>query len=144
MALDLQGDLSFTVEGPGGSTSGTVVGDGTVLRVRAEDPVAAWDGIFGSVSTGPAALRKVADGLADEGLSVEVTGPHGLLALVGADADSGVGRLLTGSRRVRLGSPGALRPLVVAQVRRSLTRARVLTVVAGVVVTVVLRRRTRR
>ena len=144
MALDLQGDLSFTVEGPGGSTSGTVVGDGTVLRVRAEDPVAAWDGIFGSVSTGPAALRKVADGLADEGLSVEVTGPHGLLALVGADADSAVGRLLTGSRRVRLGSPGALRPLVVAQVRRSLTRARVLTVVAGVVVTVVLRRRTRR
>ena len=144
MALDLQGDLSFTVEGPGGSTSGTVVGDGTVLRVRAEDPVAAWDGIFGSVSTGPAALRKVADGLADEGLSVEVTGPHGLLALVGADVDSGVGRLLTGSRRVRLGSPGALRPLVVAQVRRSLTRARVLTVVAGVVVTVVLRRRTRR
>ena len=144
MALDLQGDLSFTVEGPGGSTSGTVVGDGTVLRVRAEDPVAAWAGIFGSVSTGPAALRKVADGLADEGLSVEVTGPHGLLALVGADADSGVGRLLTGSRRVRLGSPGALRPLVVAQVRRSLTRARVLTVVAGVVVTVVLRRRTRR
>ena len=144
MALDLQGDLSFTVEGPGGSTSGTVVGDGTVLRVRAEDPVAAWDGILGSVSTGPAALRTVADRLADEGLSVEVTGPHGLLALVGADADSGVGRLLTGSRRVRLGSPGALRPLVVAQVRRSLTRARVLTVVAGVVVTVVLRRRTRR
>lgn len=144
MPLDLQGDLSFTVEGPGGSTSGTVVGDGAVLRVRAEDPVAAWDGILGSVSTGPAALRTVADGLADEGLSIEVSGPHGLLALVGAGADSGVGKLLTGSRRVQLGTPAALRPLAVAQVRRSLTLSGALTVLAGLVVTVVLRRRTRR
>jgi hypothetical protein len=143
MPLDLQGDLSFTVDGPGGSTSGTVVGDGAVLRVRAEDPVTAWDGFLGSVSTGPAALRTVADGLADEGLSIAVSGPHGLLAVVGAGADSGVGKLLLGSRRVQLGRPAALRPLAVAQLRRSLTRPDVLAVVAGVVTAVVLRRRTR-
>ena len=144
MPLDLQGDLSFTVEGPGGSTSGTVVGDGAVLRVRAEDPVTAWDGFLGSVSTGPASLSTVADGLADEGLSIAVSGPHGLLALVGAGADSGVGKLLIGSRRVQLGRPAALRPLAVAHVRRSLTRSRGLAVVAGLVVAVVLHRRTRR
>ena len=144
MPLDLQGDLLFTVVGPGGSTSGTVVGDGPVLRVRAEDPVAAWDGILGSVSTGAAALRAVANGLADEGLAIEVSGPDGLLALVGAGADSGVGKLLTGSRRVQLGAPAALRPLAVAQMRRSLTLIRALTVVAGMVVAVVVRRRNRR
>ncbi len=143
MTLDLQGDLSFSVDGPGGSTSGTVTGDGAVLRVRADDPVAAWDGILGSVSTGPAALRTVADQLADEGLSIAVSGPAGLLALVGAGADSSVGKLLVGSRRVQLGRPAALRPLAVAQVRRRLTRSRVLAVVAGLVVAVLLRRRTR-
>jgi hypothetical protein len=144
MPLDLQGELSFTVDGPGGSTSGTVVGDGAVLRVRAEDPVAAWDSVLGSVSTGPGALRTVADGLAGEGLSIAVSGPHGLLAVVGAGADSGVSGLLLGSRRVQLGRPAALRPLAVAQLRRGLRRPDVLAVAAGVVTAVVLRRRSRR
>ena len=121
MALDLQGGLSFSVDGPGGSTSGTVVGDGAVLRVLADDPVAAWDGVLGSVSTGTAALRALADSLAEQGLAVEVSGPAGRLALVGAGADSGIGKALTGSRRVQLGSASALRPLAVAQVRRSIT-----------------------
>lgn len=145
MALDLQGGLSFTVEGPGGSTSGAVAGDGAVLRVRAEDPVAAWDGVLGSVSTGPAALRTVADVLAGEGLSVEVSGPAGRLALIGAEADSAVGRVLTGSRHVRLGSPAALRPLAVAQARRSLDprqlAPRTLLTAAGALAALVLLRR---
>ena len=144
MRLELQGDLSFTVEGPGGSTSGSVVGDGAVLRVHAEDPVAAWDGILGSVSTGRAALSKVANGLADEGLSVEVSGPHGLLALVGAEADSGVSKFLIGSHRVQFGTPAALRPLATAHVRRGLSRSRTLSIVAGLVVVFILRRYTRR
>ena len=143
MPLDLQGGLTFTVDGPGGSTSGTVTGDGAVLRVRAQDPVAAWDGLLDSVSTGPAALRQVADALAGEGLSVEVSGPDGRLALVGATADSGVGKVLTGSRRVQLGSPTALRPLAVAQVRRSLTLRRGALAAALVVLAVLLRRRAR-
>ncbi len=121
MPLDLQGGLTFSVDGPGGSTSGTVTGDGAVLRVLAQDPVAAWDGLLGSVSTGPAALRTVADLLAGEGLSVEVSGPDGRLALVGAGADSAVGRAVLGSRRVQLGRASALRPLAVAQARRTLS-----------------------
>ena len=146
MALDLQGGLSFTVDGPGGSTSGTVTGDGTVLRVRTEDPVAALDGALGSVSTGPADLGTVADALAEQGMAVEVSGPRGLLARVGAGADSRVGSALTGSRRVQLGSASALRPVAVAQVRRSITTLPVATrrlAAAGVAVLLlrVLRRR---
>ena len=143
MALDLQGGLSFTVDGPGGSTSGTVAGDGAVLRVHADDPVAAWDGLLDSVSTGPSALRAVAGALADEGLSVEVSGPRGRLALVGADADSPVGRVLLGSRRVQLGSPAALRPLAVAQARRALTPRRGAALAALLIVLGILRRRAR-
>ena len=120
MAMDLQGGLSFAVDGPGGSTSGTVTGDGAVLRVRTEDPVAALGGVLGPVPTGTAVLGAVADVLAEQGLAVELTGPDGLLALVGAGADSGVGRVLTGSRRVQLGRTAALRPIAVAQVRRTL------------------------
>ena len=143
MPLALQGDLRFTVDGPGGSSSGTVEGDGAVLRVRAQDPVAAWDGLLGSVSTGPSALRAVADALAQEGLSVEVSGPRGLLALVGAEADSAVGRTVTGSRHVQLGRPAALRPLAVAQARRALTTRRLGAGAALLLVLAVLRRRLR-
>ena len=148
MALDLQGGLSFSVDGPGGSTSGTVVGDGSVLRVLADDPVAALDGVLGSVPTGTAALRAIADSLAEQGLAVEVSGPDGRLALVGAGADSAIAKALIGSRRVQLGSASALRPLAVAQVRRGITAvptARRRLAVVGVVVLLlaVLRRRLR-
>ncbi len=117
--LQVAGELSFRVDGPAGGTSGTVRGDGGTVRVHAEDPVAAWDAALGSSSTGPAVLRAVADRLADTGLVLEVSGPGGHVATVGAGVDSPVGRLLTGSRRVRLGRPAAVRPLAVAQVRRT-------------------------
>ena len=143
MPLSLQGGLTFTVDGPAGSTCGEIVGDGPVLRVRADDPVVAWEASVGSVSTGPSALRGVADALAGEGLSIEVTGPRGRLALVGAGADSPVGRRLLGSRRVQLGSPAALRPLALAAVRRAMTPARTAGLAALIVVLAVLRRRAR-
>ena len=120
MPLAFDGRLSFTVDGPDGSTAGTVVGDGSALRVHADDPVVAWDAALGSVSTGTAVLSAVAGHLHDEGLRLEVTGPAGRVASVGAGVDSPVGRLLAGSRRVSLGRPSAVRPLAVAQARRSL------------------------
>lgn len=119
MALVFDGDLTFSVEGPGGATGGTVRGAGATLQVHADDPVAAWDAALGSVSTGPALLSSVAEFLAGEGIVVEVSGPGGLVATIGAGIDSAVGRLLAGSRRVRLGRPAAVRPLAVAQLRRS-------------------------
>lgn len=138
MPLDLQGGLSFTVDGPGGSTAGTVEGDGAVLRVRADDPAVAWDGVLGSVSTGPTALRSTAQALAGEGLSIEVSGPEGRLALIGSEADSSIGRILTGTRRVQLGRPAALRPLVAAQARRGLTPRRVVAGVGAAAVLILL------
>ncbi len=134
MALAVEGGISFTVEGPAGATSGTVTGDGGTVRVHAEDPAAAWDAALGSVSTGPAVLSAVADRLHDEGLVLEVVGPAGLVATVGAGVRSPLGRLLAGSRRVRLGRPAAVRPLAVAQARRTargLARPAALVLAAG-------------
>ena len=134
MAVSFDGDLTFSVEGPGGSTAGTVRGDGPVLRVRADDPVAAWDGVLGSVSTGPAVLSSVADLLHDEGAVLEVSGPDGVVATVGAGIDSPLGRLLAGSRHVRLGGPAAVRPLALAQAKKTAVGA---VTPAGVAVAVV-------
>jgi len=119
MPLRLSGELSFTVDGPRGSTTGTAHADGTVLHVRAEDPVAAWNATAGA---GIAGLAVLADSLAVEGLSVEVSGPAGRLATVGAGADSALGRAVTGSRHVAPGAPTALHPLVVSQLGQALRR----------------------
>lgn len=114
--LRFAGDVSFTVDG----TAGTVTGDGDTVRVHANDPVKVWDAALGSVSTGPAMLRSAARLLHDQGVRVEVSGPAGRLVLVGAGVSSPIGVVLTGSPHVRLGSPQAVRPLAVAQARRSL------------------------
>ncbi len=119
MPLAFDGDLTFSVEGPAGVSAGTVRGDGATLRVHADDPVVAWDAALGSVSTGPALLSAVAELLHDEGVVVEVSGPGGRVATVGAGIDSPLGRVLAGSRRVQLGRPAAVRPLAVAQLRRT-------------------------
>ena len=124
MALGFEGDLTFSVDGPGGASAGTVRGQGRTLHVSASDPVAAWDAALGASTTGPAALARVARLLHDEGAVLEVTGPSGRVASVGAGIDSPLGRLLAGSRHVRLGRPAAVRPLAVAQARRTLATPR--------------------
>ncbi len=142
MPLRLEGELSFTVDGPGGATTGTAHADGTVLRLRAEDPVAAWDAVAGAVPSAAQGIGTLADRLAADGLSVEVTGPAGLLATVGSGADSALGRAMTGSRHVQPGRTSALRPLVRSQLGRSAPRrAPLLLVVAAVAVLAVRRRR---
>jgi hypothetical protein len=143
-ALRLEGSVAFTVDGPRGRSGGVVSGDGPVLRVTADDPVAAWDAAVGSAPRGPGALGTVADLLAAQGLSVEVDGPRGRLATVGAGVDSGVGRAVTGSRRVAPGRPAALRPLVVAQLRTGVARQRGRLLVAAVLAVLLLGRRARR
>ena len=143
MPLRMEGELSFTVDGPQGSTTGTAHADGTVLHVRAEDPLAAWDAVAGAAPSAAGGLGILADQLAAEGLSVQVTGPRGRLATVGAGADSALGRAVTGSRHVQPGSPGALRPLVLSQVRRGVRRRRSLLLAIAAVAVLVARRRTR-
>ena len=144
MPLRLEGELAFSVDGPGGATTGTARGDGALLSVRADDPVVAWDALAGAAPRGTRALAALADHLAEQGLSVRVTGPAGRLATVGAAADSAVGRAVTGSRRVQPGSPRALRPLLLAQVRARARRSRsVLLGVVGAGALAAWRRRTR-
>ena len=141
MPLRLEGELSFTVDGPQGSTTGTAHADGTVLHVRAEDPVAAWDALAGAAPSAAEGVGTLADQLAAEGLSVEVTGPAGRLATVGAGADSALGRAVTGSRHVAPGSPTALRPLVLSQVRQGVRRRRSLLLTIAAVAVLAARRR---
>ena len=143
MPLRLEGELSFSVDGPLGSTTGTARADGTVLHVRAEDPVAAWDAVAGAAPSAAGGLGALADQLAEEGLSVQVTGPEGRLATVGAGADSALGRAFTGSRHVQPGSPSALRPLVVSQLRQGARRRRSLLLALAAVVVLAERRRRR-
>ena len=142
MDVLLQGDLSFSVAGPGGVAVGRAVGDGPVLRVQTDNPVAAWAASLGSLPTGTAGVRAAVEALAAQGLSVDVAGPHGRLALVGAQADSRLGRLVTGSRRVQFGRPVALFPLAVVQARAALpSRRRTAIAVVLVAVLAILRRR---
>jgi hypothetical protein len=122
MPLRLEGELSFTVDGPRGATTGTAHADGTVLHVRTEDPLAAWDAVAGAVPSAAVGLRTLADRLAADGLSVELTGPAGVLATIGSGADSALGRAVTGSRHVQPGRTGALRPLVLSWVGRAAGR----------------------
>jgi hypothetical protein len=70
-----------------------------------------------------------------------VTGPAGLLATVGAGADSALGRAVTGSRHVQPGRPTALRPLVLAQVRRGARRRRSLLLALAALAVLAARRR---
>lgn len=143
--LRLEGTVAFTVDGPRGRTGGSLAGDGPVLRVTADDPVAAWDAAVASAPRGPGALGALADLLSEQGLSVEVSGPGGRLATVGAGVDSAVGGAVTGSRRVRPGRPAALRPLVVASLRQGAVRRRQpLLVASAAACAVLLRRRSRR
>ncbi|CAA9352388.1 MAG: hypothetical protein AVDCRST_MAG07-3123 [uncultured Frankineae bacterium] len=141
--LRLEGAVDFTVDGPLGSTAGSARGDGPVLRVTTDDPAVAWDAVA-QAAPGASALGALADALHDQGLAVEVSGPRGVLATVGAGADSALGRAVTGSRHVRPGRPAALGPLVLARLRsRARRRAPLLAALAAGVL-LAARRRARR
>lgn len=122
--MDISSDLTFEVTTPKrGTSTGRVTAQGSRVTVDADDPVAVWDAAVGASTTGSAALRQVAGLLHDQGVTVEVTGPSGTVATVGAGVRSGVGRATTGSPHVRLGRLGAVAPLARAQVSASASTA---------------------
>lgn len=116
--LQVSGDLSFTVTGAGGATSGSITGRGSRVLVHADDPVAAFRAAS-APGRGRPALGGLGDLLADAGLVVEVAGPAGVVATVGHGVDSRLGALTAGSRRVQPGSVRAVRPLVVERLREA-------------------------
>ncbi len=105
--LAVRADLTLESDG----LTARLTGDGTRLTLDASDPVALWRAAAGipwpagvTVRRGPGALGELAGALAAQGLHLDVTGPRGRVAELGAGVASPAGRLLTGSPAVRPGS----------------------------------------
>jgi hypothetical protein len=123
--LRVQANLAIEVDGtPAGLIS---VGDRLVLS--SPHPERLWAAVIASAlpidvgeMDGPRAVGRLAAGLAEAGLRLEVTGPRGCLVHLGVGVHSRVGRALTGSWAVAPGAPRPLLALVWRQARRLLPR----------------------
>ncbi len=109
--LAVRADLTLESDG----LTARLTGDGTRLTLDASDPVALWRAAAGipwpagvTVRRGPGALGELAGALAAQGLHLDITGPRGRVAELGAGVASPAGRLLTGSAAVRPGSVGTV------------------------------------
>jgi len=125
-----------------------LVGDGQSLILHTDQPLHLWSALahaplpagVGRVN-GPRALGRAADALRAAGLTVDVTGPDGVLVRLGG-AGTSAGRLLTGSSAVGLGSTRVVTSTLNARVpvgRISLAAA--LVAAMALAVAVIVRRR---
>lgn len=110
--LRIDSNLTFSVDGPSGSSTGRVDACGTKVTISVTDPVILLRSALGNKSHFPAV---VGDLLAEAGVTVEVVHPQGPVVTVGAGVDSAVGALLSGTRHLRLGSLRAAAPLARAR-----------------------------
>lgn len=117
--LSVSADLRLDVDG----SKAHLVGDGQSLVLHSTDPLRLWSAVNKaslpagiSRVDGPRAVGRAADALLDSGLSVDVTGPHGVLVRLGQGADSRVGGFVTGSRGVEFGSARALGATIRAEI----------------------------
>ncbi|MGY1711790.1 hypothetical protein ACI8AC_20015 [Geodermatophilus sp. SYSU D00758] len=110
-ALDLTADLAVEVDG----VPVQVRAAGSEVQVTAGDVRKLFAGVrlaAGAATQAPpgrAELSRVADTLADHGLTARLDGPAGRVLTLGADVDSPAGRTLLGTRHARLHPAGALR-----------------------------------
>jgi hypothetical protein len=135
--LEVLADLSIEVDG----APVRVESAGSRVRVVTEDVRGFVDHLRAAArATGSASARgsvaTVAEALAAEGITGVLAAPTGEVAVLGADVDSPVGRLLWGTRRVRVDAVRLLRSSEAA--RWGLTGAGL---VLGALVVVRLRRR---
>ena len=99
----VEADLGFSVALPGDrSVNGRLTGSGTALTVAVDDP----DAFSGRGDA--AAVRLVADALAESGLSLTVVAPSGPLVTLGAPRPPWWQRRVTGSRHIRVEGVAAL------------------------------------
>jgi hypothetical protein len=97
MELSLDADLTFSVDVPGArSVTGHLTGSGTALELRMDDSF-----VFAGRRDAEA-IRGLAEGLAQHGLSVTVVDPTGPLVTLGARRTSWVQRRVTRSRHIRI------------------------------------------
>jgi hypothetical protein len=143
-ALSITADLRLDLDG----TKAHLVGDGQSLILHSSDPLRLWSALNqASVPAGiarvdgPRAVGRAADALLDNGLRVDVTGPHGVLVRLGQGADSRAGRLITGSSGVEFGSARALGATIRAEVPAGRIALAAAAIVAAVVLFAVKRRR---
>lgn len=143
--LDVVADLALEVDG----VPATLTGSGGRLVLEATDPGALWSSLaraplpvgVGRVDAARA-LGRLADGLRDAGIRVEVRGPRGELVALGDGVRSAAGRIATGSSALRPGSPRALGPLVLTDLQhRPAARVLVLAALGGIVAAVLRSRR---
>ncbi len=140
--MDLTADLRFGVDAPGGArATGTVTADGETVRVRTDAPAVLIRSLRSDDRTRTAALG---DLLSATGVTVEVSGPRGAVARLGAGVDSRLGRLLTGSPNVGVrGVPATMWRFAGSRIGAAAVAVPVATVVA-VATIVVGQRRSRR
>jgi len=116
--LHVESDLTFSVDGPSGLSTGTVRASGSRVTVRISHPVSMMEAVLGADGGGARTPAAVGDFLAGVGLTVDVIGPRGLVVTMGDGVESAIGALVSGTRRVRPGSLRAAGPLAVARIRR--------------------------
>ena len=119
--LDVVADLTVDIDG----VPGTLTGSGGRLVLETADPRALWSAVTrASLPAGVGrvdaarALGRLADGMREAGVRLEVRGPRGPLVALGDGVRSVTGRMTTGSSALRPGGAGALGPLVLADLRR--------------------------
>lgn len=106
-------DLSFSEHEQGADADtppfeGTITAAGTEVRIVVSDP----SRLPGNGRRTLAELSTVADALASRGISVKLEGPDGPILQLGDVKKSALQRVITGSRHIRLGSVGAVAPLL--------------------------------
>ena len=118
--LHVESDLTFSVDGPSGLSTGTVRASGSRVTVRMSHPVSMMEAVLGADGGGARTPAAVGDFLAGVGLTVDVSGSRGLVVTMGDGVESAIGALVlvSGTRRVRSGSLRAAGPLAVARIRR--------------------------
>lgn len=142
-------DLRLEVSG----AEATVTASGSHVTVRADSPETLWTELnraalpssVGRVS-GPRAVGRAADLLRDNGLDVQIEGPHGVLVRLGTGVHSGWGRSIFGSSAVQVESLRSLRPIATAAVRQAFSARRAVgvAIAAGVALAAItVRRRAR-
>jgi hypothetical protein len=105
--LAVDADLEFSVAIPGSSTvTGSLSGSGSALELRVSDPF-----LFAGRSDS-GAVRGLAKGLADRGMTITVVTQSGPLATLGVAKSSWLQRRLTGSRHIRIQRGAGLWSLV--------------------------------
>lgn len=106
--LDIDLDFSLSETGESEPLEGKITASGTEVQIFASNP----ERLFAGRSMKLQSIRGIADEIAALGLSVTVTGPAGVIASIGDVHSPIVQRVVTGSAHIKLGSAGALAPLL--------------------------------